>query len=89
MTPDRGFFSELINTVSSILKKYYYDKHPNWCCEVKIKPMFENIGPYEYKKVIENLANNYKKSRSNYYNNLLRDYKNFDQGIQMWLAINY
>jgi hypothetical protein len=63
------------NKINDIHKKYYNVPFDNLCCNENInnpKPMFKNIGEFEFKKVIDKLSIHYKKSKSNYYNDLIK-----------------
>ena len=66
------------NHIKNYHNEYYDVSFNNLCCNDKINNpniLFKNIKEYEYDKVIEKLANNYKNTGSNYYKKLYEKFK--------------
>jgi hypothetical protein len=60
--------------------QYYYTKWPQLCCKYNLKPISDNIGPFEFNKAISVLDNYYRDIGSDYYRNLVKECLKYKDG---------
>lgn len=53
--------------------KYYYTAYPELCCKYDLKPINNEIQPYEFTKAIAYLNNYFKDIKPNYYRDLFKE----------------
>ncbi len=59
---------------------YYYSKWPELCCRYNLKPVSEEVGPYEFQKAVKILVDYYKDVQADYYKNLYKEAKKYKDG---------